>query len=290
MIKMIFCILLLVAAIVMFILSLITDKDLDKYKKRKFFLGLGLLVVSFLFSTFTIVPSGSSGVRTTFGKVSDTVMESGMNFQLPFVQKTIIINNQVQREDVQGEAASKDLQTVAYNVSVNYNVIASESANLYRNVGKSWSEVIIRPAIQESVKAAIARYTAEQLITDRSSVSNDMLEEISSRMKDYGINVSEINIITMDFSAEFDAAIEAKTVAEQQVLTEQQNLEKAKVIAEQKVVEAQAEAEANRVKNESLTDKIIMNEFLGRWNGELPTVIGSGENIIDISSLLPSAK
>lgn len=290
MIKTIFCILLLIAAIVMFILSLIADKDLDEYKKSKFFIGFGLLVVSFLFSTFTIVPSGSSGVRTTFGKVSDTVMESGMNFQLPFIQKTIIINNQVQREDVQGEAASKDLQTVAYNVSVNYNVIASESANLYRNVGKSWSEVIIRPAIQESVKAAIARYTAEQLITDRSSVSNDMLEEISNRMKNYGINVSEINIITMDFSAEFDAAIEAKTVAEQQVLTEQQNLEKAKVIAEQKVVEAQAEAEANRVKNESLTDKIIMNEFIRRWNGELPTVMGSGENIIDISSLLPSAK
>lgn len=290
MIKTIFCILLLIASIVMFILSLISDKDLDKYKKHKFFIGLGLLVVAFLFSTFTIVPSGSSGVRTTFGKVSDTVMESGMNFQLPFIQKTIIINNQVQREDVQGEAASKDLQTVAYNVSVNYNVIASESANLYRNVGKSWSEVIIRPAIQESVKAAIARYTAEQLITDRSNVSNDMLEEISNRMKDYGINVSEINIITMDFSAEFDAAIEAKTVAEQQVLTEQQNLEKAKVIAEQKVVEAQAEAEANRVKNESLTDKIIMNEFLSRWNGELPTVMGSGENIIDISSLLPSAQ
>ena len=290
MIKTIFCILLLIAAIVMFILSLIADKNLDEYKKSKFFIGLGLLVVSFLFSTFTIVPSGSSGVRTTFGKVSDTVMESGMNFQLPFIQKTIIINNQVQREDVQGEAASKDLQTVAYNVSVNYNVIASESANLYRNVGKSWSEVIIRPAIQESVKAAIARYTAEQLITDRSSVSNDMLEEISSRMKDYGINVSEINIITMDFSAEFDAAIEAKTVAEQQVLTEQQNLDKAKVIAEQKVVEAQAEAEANRVKNESLTDKIIMNEFIRCWNGELPTVMGSGENIIDISSLLPSVK
>lgn len=288
MIKTIFCILLLIASIVMFILSLISDKDLDKYKKHKFFIGLGLLVVAFLFSTFTIVPSGSSGVRTTFGKVSDTVMESGMNFQLPFIQKTIIINNQVQREDVQGEAASKDLQTVAYNVSVNYNVIASESANLYRNVGKSWSEVIIRPAIQESVKAAIARYTAEQLITNRSSVSNDMLEEISNRMKDYGINVSEINIITMDFSAEFDAAIEAKTVAEQQVLTEQQNLEKVKVVAEQKIVEAQAEAEANKTKSESITDEILTSDFISKWNGQTPVVMGSDGNILDVSSLMPA--
>ena len=274
-------------AFIVFLIYGIASTDM---KKTKFVISAVCLVASVLIASFTIVPSGSSGVRVTLGKVSDTVMESGLNFQIPLVQKTVVVNNQVQREDVQGEAASKDLQTVSYNVSVNYNVIASESAELYRTVGKSWSEVIIRPAIQESVKSAIAQYTAEELITSRAAVSNVMLEEINGRMSEYGINITEINIITMDFSPEFDAAIEAKTVATQQVLTEQQNLEKAKVIAQQKVVEAQAEAEANRVKNESLTDKIIMNEFLSRWNGELPTVMGSGENIIDISSLLPSAK
>lgn len=274
-------------AFIVFLIYGIASTDM---KKTKFVISAVCLVASVLIASFTIVPSGSSGVRVTLGKVSDAVMESGLNFQIPLVQKTVVVNNQVQREDVQGEAASKDLQTVSYNVSVNYNVIASESAELYRTVGKSWSEVIIRPAIQESVKSAIAQYTAEELITSRAAVSNVMLEEINGRMSEYGINITEINIITMDFSPEFDAAIEAKTVATQQVLTEQQNLEKAKVIAQQKVVEAQAEAEANRVKNESLTDKIIMNEFLARWNGELPAVMGSGENIIDISSLLPSAK
>ena len=274
-------------AFIVFLIYGIASTDM---KKTKFVISAVCLVASALIASFTIVPSGSSGVRVTLGKVSDTVMESGLNFQIPLVQKTVVVNNQVQREDVQGEAASKDLQTVSYNVSVNYNVIASESAELYRTVGKSWSEVIIRPAIQESVKSAIAQYTAEELITSRAAVSNVMLEEINGRMSEYGINITEINIITMDFSPEFDAAIEAKTVATQQVLTEQQNLEKAKVIAQQKVVEAQAEAEANRVKNESLTDKIIMNEFLARWNGELPAVMGSGENIIDISSLLPSAQ
>lgn len=274
-------------AFIVFLIYGIASTDM---KKTKFVISAVCLVASALIASFTIVPSGSSGVRVTLGKVSDAVMESGLNFQIPLVQKTVVVNNQVQREDVQGEAASKDLQTVSYNVSVNYNVIASESAELYRTVGKSWSEVIIRPAIQESVKSAIAQYTAEELITSRAAVSNVMLEEINGRMSEYGINITEINIITMDFSPEFDAAIEAKTVATQQVLTEQQNLEKAKVIAQQKVVEAQAEAEANRVKNESLTDKIIMNEFLARWNGELPAVMGSGENIIDISSLLPSAK
>lgn len=272
-------------AFIVFLVYGIISTDM---KKTKFVISAVCLVASALIASFTIVPSGSSGVRVTLGKVSDTVMESGLNFQIPLVQKTVVVNNQVQREDVQGEAASKDLQTVSYNVSVNYNVIASESAELYRTVGKSWSEVIIRPAIQESVKSAIAEYTAEELITDRTSVSNLMLEEINERMSEYGINIAEINIITMDFSPEFDAAIEAKTVATQQVLTEQQNLEKAKVIAQQKVVEAQAEAEANKTKSESITDEILMNEFLSRWNGVMPYVIGSDGNILDISSLMPT--
>lgn len=271
-------------AFIVFLIYGIVSTDM---KKTKFVISAVCLVASALIASFTIVPSGSSGVRVTLGKVSDTVMESGLNFQIPLVQKTVVVNNQVQREDVQGEAASKDLQTVTYNVSVNYNVIASESAELYRTVGKSWSEVIIRPAIQESVKSAIAEYTAEELITNRTSVSNLMLEELNTRMKEYGINIAEINIITMDFSPEFDAAIEAKTVATQQVLTEQQNLEKAKVVAQQKVVEAQAEAEANKTKSESITDEILMNEFLTRWNGVMPYVMGSDGNILDISSLMP---
>lgn len=277
-----------VLCFIAFIVFLVYGVISTDMKKTKFVISAVCLVASALIASFTIVPSGSSGVRVTLGKVSDTVMESGLNFQIPLVQKTVVVNNQVQREDVQGEAASKDLQTVTYNVSVNYNVIASESAELYRTVGKSWSEVIIRPAIQESVKSAIAEYTAEELITDRTSVSNLMLEELNTRMKEYGINIAEINIITMDFSPEFDAAIEAKTVATQQVLTEQQNLEKAKVIAQQKVVEAQAEAEANKTKSESITDEILMNEFLSRWNGELPVVMGSDGNILDISSLMPA--
>lgn len=272
-------------AFIVFLVYGIISTDM---KKTKFVISAVCLVASALIASFTIVPSGSSGVRVTLGKVSDTVMESGLNFQIPLVQKTVVVNNQVQREDVQGEAASKDLQTVSYNVSVNYNVIASESAELYRTVGKSWSEVIIRPAIQESVKSAIAEYTAEELITSRAAVSNVMLEEINGRMKEYGINIAEINIITMDFSPEFDAAIEAKTVATQQVLTEQQNLEKAKVIAEQKVVEAQAEADANRIRSESITDEILTSDFISKWNGQTPVVMGSDGNILDISSLMPA--
>lgn len=261
----------------------------DKESKKP--IHYAILVFLFVFfvtlSAFKIVPSGSSGVVSTFGNVSDNVLDSGLNFKVPFIQKVVIINNQVQREDVEGNAASKDLQTVNYNVSLNYSIIGSESANLYRTVGKDWVDTIIRPAVQENVKSVIAQYTAEELVTRRSDVSLAMQNALTDYLDEYGISVANINILNMSFSPEFDAAIEAKTIAEQQVLTEKQNLEKAKVIAETKAVEAQGEADANSIKDSSITDKILTEKFLEKWDGKLPVVSGSDNTMLDVSELLP---
>ena len=262
-------------------------KDKDSRKPIHYAILTFLFVFSVTFSAFKVVPSGSSGVVSTFGNVSDNVLDSGLNFKVPFIQKIVIINNQVQREDVEGNAASKDLQTVNYNVSLNYSIIGSESANLYRTVGKDWVDTIIRPAVQENVKSVIAQYTAEELVTRRSDVSLAMQDALTDYLDEYGISVANINILNMNFSPEFDAAIEAKTIAEQQVLTEKQNLEKAKVIAETKAVEAQGEADANSIKNSSITDKILAEKFLEKWDGKLPVVSGSDNMMFDVSSLLP---
>ena len=281
MIQTIFSILVLVACIVS-VISLFTSE----YKKLSV---AGVIVFGILFvlcSTFTIVPSGSSGVVSTFGKVSDNVMESGMNFKLPIAQKIVIINNQVQRADVDGEGASKDLQTVSYNVSLNYNVVSASSASLYRTVGKDWETIIIRPAVQEAVKSAFAKYTAEELITKRTDVSSTIKEDVFNRLSTYGISVAEFNILNMSFSAEFNAAIEAKQTAQQNALKAEQDLARIKVEAEQKVVEAEAEAKANALKSESITEEILMDEFLTRWNGSMPYVIGSDGLMIDISSVI----
>lgn len=253
--------------------------------KPMIFGAVACAVVFVLVQSVSIVPSGASGVIVTLGKVQDTTLESGLNFKAPFVQKVVVIDNKIQRTDVQGEASSKDLQIVNANVSVNYNVIGTKSSSLYKNVGKDWDTILIRPAVQESVKAAFAKYTAEELITNRAEVTNIIKESLTKKVTPYGINIAEMNILNMGFTTEFNNAIEKKTTAEQEVKTEQQNLAKAKIVAEQKVVEAEAEAKSNKLIQESATDEVLMSKFIEKWDGKLPTVMGEG-NMMDITSLM----
>lgn len=279
MIAIIISVILFVATIALAILGVINKT------KPMIFGAVACAVVFVLAQSVSIVPSGASGVIVTLGKVQDTTLESGLNFKAPFVQKVVVIDNKIQRTDVQGEASSKDLQIVNANVSVNYNVIGTKSSSLYKTVGKDWDTILIRPAVQESVKAAFAKYTAEELITNRAEVTNIIKESLTKKVTPYGINIAEMNILNMGFTSEFNNAIEKKTTAEQEVKTEQQNLAKAKIVAEQKVVEAEAEAKSNKLIQESATDEVLMSKFIEKWDGKLPTVMGEG-NMMDITSLM----
>ena len=124
---------------------------------------LALLIV--VFSAFTIVSPGSTGVVVTMGAVSEKVLSEGIHLKIPFVQSVIQVNNRTQKIETEGTASSKDLQIITYVVAVNYRVNNDSSASLYKNVGTQYETVIITPAIQESIKAVTAQYTAEELIT-----------------------------------------------------------------------------------------------------------------------------
>ena len=101
-------------------------------------------------------------------------------------------------------------------------------------------------------------------------------------MEDYGITISSVSINNFDFSEEYNASIERKAVAEQNALAAAQELEKEKIEAEKKLVKAEAEKKANEMKQQTLTDNIIKEKFIEKWNGELPKVMGEG-NMIDIT-------
>ncbi|MGN0553662.1 MAG: prohibitin family protein [Oscillospiraceae bacterium] len=247
---------------------------------------LVLLVV--VLNSFTAVTAGHSGVVTTFGKVSDNVLSEGLHFKIPFVQKIVLVDNRVLKAEADCSSASKDLQTVRSTIAVNYKVMNSYSASVYKNIGMDYESVIIIPAVQECVKAVTARFTAEELITNRQNVSDLMSEQLKEKISSYGIDVQIFNIISFDFTDEYNAAVEAKQTAQQNALKAEQDLQRIRVEAEQTVAEAQAEAEAYRLKSEQITPEILLMSYIDKWDGKLPTV-ASGENgtmMIDITSLL----
>ena len=244
-----------------------------------------LLLLIFLFGSIRTVKSGQVGIKVRFGKVVDTQMNDGIKFKLPVVEKIVKMNIQVQKVEVKTESSSKDLQLVNMQLAVNYKIDGKKATDLYKNVGTKYEEVVLQPAIQESIKAVTSRYTAEELITKRNEVSVECMKELDEKVKRYGLIIDNFNITNFNFSSEFNKAIEEKQVAEQKVLTAKQELEKSKVEAERKVVEAEAEKKANEMKQQSLTDNVIKDKFIQKWNGELPKVSG-GNSMINISDLI----
>ncbi len=237
-------------------------------------------------ASFATVQAGHTGVVTTFGKVSDEVLTEGLHFKIPFVQEIVQVDNRVLISEVSSSSASKDLQTVSSVIALNYRVDNMSSASLYKNVGMNFQNTIVNPAIQESVKAITAQFTAEELITNRQSVSDLMKDALAEKIGPYGLNIEVFNIISFEFSEEFNAAIEAKQTAQQNALKAEQDLARVKVEAEQTIVQAEAEAEAYRIKSEQITEEMIMMEYLAKWDGKLPTITSDSQMMFDISQFM----
>lgn len=246
------------------------------------------VLLLFIFNCFTVVSAGHTGVVVTMGSVSSNVLVEGLHFKIPFVQQVILVDNRVQKAEAECSSASKDLQTVSSTIAINYKVLNSYSASVYKNVGMDYEFKVITPAIQECVKAVTAQFTAEQLITNRQIVGDMMSELLKEKISSFGLEIQIFNIISFDFTAEYNAAIESKQTAEQNALKAEQDLKRIKVEAEQTIAQAQAEAEAYRLKSQEITPEILLMNYIEKWDGKLPTVAAgeSGSMIIDISTLL----
>ena len=261
-------------------------------KKIVVFGILAILVLVVLFSSFTVVGAGNTGVVVTLGAVSDKVLSEGLHFKAPMIQQVVQINNRTQKIDTEGSASSKDLQVITYLVAVNYRVDHKSSASLFKNIGVNYENVIITPAIQESIKAVTAQYTAEELITRRQEVSTQIKDALSEKIGEYGIAVEIFNIINFDFSEEFNAAVEAKQTAQQNALKAEQDLARIEIEAEQKVTQSEAEAKSIKLIQEALTASPDYVEYIkwNKWDGKLPTVMGDGDYILDIDSITQKEK
>jgi len=260
-------------------------KELLKNKNIRIIGIIVIAVVILLASSIRIVESGEVGVRVRFGKASNQPTHEGINLKIPFIEQIKKMNIRVQKIEVTTSSSSKDLQDVEMSLAVNYQIDKKKAVNLYKNVGSNYDEVILEPAIEEGIKAVTSKYTAEELITNRSEVSKQCREELDKKVSKYGLSINDFNITNFNFSKEFNKAIEEKQVAEQKVLTAKQELEKERIEAEKKIVKAEAEKRSNELKEESLTDNIIREKFIEKWDGHLPKVTGSN-NMLDINGIL----
>lgn len=242
--------------------------------RRIILLIIALFILTTIICSITTVPSGFVGIKTRFGQVQDDVIQEGFNFKLPYIEKIVKLDCRTQKTEYTMEASSKDLQKISnFKVAVNYNITKDTANDLYRKVGVDYKLIIVEPAIQEAMKATIANYTAEELITKRNEVSAFALEALFNKLQDSGITLTALNIVDLSFSEEFDKAVEEKQIVEQQTEKAKYELEKAKVENEKKIENAKAEAEVMKQQNAQITDqylklKEIENQkaMIEKWN------------------------
>lgn len=265
-----------------------------------------------LFSSTVVVDSGTRGVLTTFGDVQKTALRPGLHFKWPFIQGVETMPIRIVKAQTVESASSNDLQVVTTTVAVNFHLDPTRVSKIYRDIGvvDAVYHRIVAPAVSNAVKAVTAQFNADALITQRERVRTAIDQQIRSAVAPYGVLVNAVNITNFKFSPEYDKAIEAKQVAQQRALQANYELAQAKIDAQKQVAVAQAQADANvalangkakailvtaqadakamRLKNSSITPRILRLTAIQQWNGQLPSVSGGGTGqgflpLLDIS-------
>jgi regulator of protease activity HflC (stomatin/prohibitin superfamily) len=250
-----------------------------------------VVIIIFMFESVVVVEAGHRGVVLYVGAVENRVLGEGIHFIIPFAEQVVQLEVRTLKFQADATAASNDLQEVQTTIALNYHISPSQANIIYQQLGADYADRIIAPTIQESVKASVAKFNAEELITKRATAKAVIAQSIANTLGARDIVVETVFITDFEFSQAFASQVESKVVAFQKYLTEQNNLKAVQVVANQTVVQANATARSNVAKanGESQAIKIITVQLkqspeylqwlsINRWNGQMPYALGSGAN------------
>ncbi|MBI2346370.1 MAG: prohibitin family protein [Deltaproteobacteria bacterium] len=240
--------------------------------------GILLLLIALSANPFVMIGAGERGVVMQLGAVQEKVLEEGLHFRVPFVQRVVVIDVRTQKMQVNAPSYSRDLQNVDTVIALNFHVDPTRVNKLWQEIGRDFEGRIIHPAIQESVKAATAQFTAAELVEKRPMVKDEIKSILQERLGGRYLLVDDFSIVDFKFSESYEKAIEEKQVAQQQALKAENDLRRIQVEAEQRVATAKAEAEAIRITAEALRQNpdLIQLEAVKKWDGKMPQFAGGG--------------
>lgn len=308
----------IIATIVAFFILGIDFDEVDfmwGVKKRQWFATIGLIIC--LLGFIKTVPTGSTGIVTTFGRIENVSLDAGIHFMAPW-KKVVNMDNRTQKQSIEMPCFSSDIQEVNVIYTVNYQINKANAQEIYRTIGKDYFDTIVMPKALEAVKSVFAKYTAEALVESRSSLSKEIEAVLVDDLSKQNIQITATSIENIDFTDAFTNAVEAKQVAEQNKLkaqTEQaQATLEAQAQAERQVIKAQADADASILaakadaevakissdsalyqgeKEASILQRVgeqlskypdlVKYKYIEGWDGKMPqTILGNSDVIMDM--------
>ena len=293
------------------------DEEMDEFRWGHIIVSVIALIIAIIlaFSMIKTVPTGYTGILTTFGKVEPNTVSAGVHVIAPW-QKIVKLDNRTQKVSVETDTFSKDIQQVKVSLAVNFCIDQTTAQELYKTVGVNYYESVVLPRILENVKAVVAEYSAENLVAKRGELSDEILTRLTDDAAAYGINIISISVEDIDFTDEFTDAVERKQVAtqnklaaeteqaqktmeeqaaadravisakakaEQDVIAANAELEVTKIQAEAALYAGEKEAEMNKRIAESLTPNLVKYYYIKQWEGVLPKTVLGEDNSFMIS-------
>lgn len=233
-----------------------------------------IVVLALILNPFVIISAGERGVVLNWGAVSGTVLDEGIHWITPIAQSVKQLDVKTQKHEIETVAYSKDIQTVSAKVALNYHLDANNVNRLWQEIGRDYETRIIDPSIQESVKAATAKFTAQELIEQRQKVKEEIKTQLFDRLNGRHIIVDDFSIVNFDFSDSYEKAVEEKQVSQQNALKAENDLKRIKIEADQRIAQAEAEARAIQIQAEAITQQggkeYVNLKAVEKWNGVLP--------------------
>src|SRR5262244_3251306 len=264
-------------------------------------IAIGIPALVFLFSIFRVIPAGHVGVKVLFGQVDPVPLREGLNLVWNPLYDIVIMDTRVQKHTTRYDAASKDLQAVHVDMVLNYRLMPDRAPDVYKSIGLNYSNVIVDPAAQEVLKAQTATHNAAEILVRRQAIKNDVQTGITQWLAKYGVELKEASLANIRFDANYERAIEAKQIEEQKAEQKRYELiqaqrqaeiaaatakgkgdaarEEAKGVADALRIKGEAEAAYNARVAASLTQPLIQQQYLTKWDGRLPQFTFGGNAV-----------
>jgi len=247
---------------------------------------VGVLALIFAFSSFTVVDPGHRGVRITLGKVSSEPLEEGLHFKIPMIQRIVQIDVRTQRWAEVTQTYTQDVQQADVSFTLTFSLEPSYTVEMYRTVGVDWSAKLIGQVVFQELKRELGQHEAVALIAARDAAARAIEAGVREQLADKHILVSGLQITNIDYTKQFEDSVEAKVIAQQRAIEEQNRTVQIEQQAKQKVISATAEAESIRIRTNALgaNPRLVEWEAVQKWDGKLPQYqLGGAMPFINLS-------
>lgn len=293
MLKVLIQIILLIAFVVFLVMGLFKlDKNLKPSFRPNKLLAVSLVSLVGWLATMCVVfiPANTVGIKwSAFTGTSTNTLNEGPALKTPF-DVIYQIPTTVQERTIDGVSVqTKDAQWVSMSINVKYQVNPENAFKVFQNYEtlENLNTNLIANVSQRAIEEVTTQYNIIEVLGEK---RNDIYIEIENilreKLAEEAVTLKFITIKDTDAGEQIEQAIADEAVAKKEVETAEQQKQKAEIEAETKLIEAEGEAKANEVKTKQLTDEILAEMWINKWDGKLPLVSDSNGNMIDISGLL----